>query len=213
MAAIERPKLRGWVHFACALAAPFALVGLILAARSPTGYVGAAIFGAGLVLLFSVSSAYHLLPWRERARRVVGRIDHSTIFVAIAAFYTPFCLGTLSLAWGIPLLAVVWTLAAAGIALKVGWPRAPRPVGVGAYLAVGWLALVGGYPLSRALPVEAVVAIVGAGLLYSAGALAYATRWPNPAPRYFGHHEVFHVCVAAASVVLYGVVAFEVVGG
>jgi hemolysin III len=108
------------------------------------------------------------------------------------------------------LLAVVWTLCVAGVGLKVTWPSAPRWLSVGSYLLVGWLALVTIQPLSAALSAAALVAMVVAGALYSLGALAYAARWPNPVPRVFGHHEVFHVLVAAASFVLYAVVAVEV---
>src|SRR5688572_14219569 len=97
MVTFDRPRLRGWVHFACALVAPLALVVLLLIADSPRAYVGAAIFGIGLLLLFSVSAAYHLAPWSQRARRIVSRLDQSTIFLAIGASYTPFCLQALTL--------------------------------------------------------------------------------------------------------------------
>ncbi|MGH2608406.1 MAG: PAQR family membrane homeostasis protein TrhA [Tepidiformaceae bacterium] len=207
---IDRPLLRGHVHLACAIVAPFALALLLVLARSPVAYVSAAIFGAGLILLFSVSAAYHLVPWPPRGRAIVKRIDHSTIFLAIGASYTPFCLQALPLPWGIPVLAVVWTMCAAGIALKIAWPSAPRWLSVGSYLMVGWVALLTVHPLSSALSFAALTAIVVAGGLYSLGALAYAARWPNPIPRYFGHHEVFHTLVSAASFVLYAVVAIEV---
>jgi hemolysin III len=93
--AMDRPLLRGHVHLACAIIAPFGLAYLLVLADSARAYVGAAIFGAGLVLLFSVSAAYHLVPWSAGVREVVRRMDHSTIFVAIAALYTPFCLQSL----------------------------------------------------------------------------------------------------------------------
>ncbi|MEX0782336.1 MAG: hemolysin III family protein [Dehalococcoidia bacterium] len=207
---IERPLLRGHIHFACAIVAPFALVVLLVVAQSPAAYVSAAIFGAGLILLFSVSAAYHLVPWPAKAHAIARRVDQSTIFLAIGASYTPFCLLALPLPWGIPILVAVWTLCALGIGLKLTWPGAPLWLSVGSYLVVGWVALVTIHPLSTAISAVALAAMVGAGLLYSLGALAYATRWPNPIPRLIGHHEVFHLLVAAASAVLYGVVALEV---
>ena len=209
-AALDRPLLRGHVHLVCAIVAPFALALLLVLANSPAAYAGAAIFGAGLILLFSVSAAYHLAPWPPSARAIVKRIDHSAIFLAIAAFYTPFCLQSLSLEWGIPVLAMVWALSAVGVALNVGWPSQPRWLSTASYLAVGWLALITIYPLTTALPLTALAAMVIAGALYSLGALAYAARWPNPVPRYFGHHEIFHTLVAAATATLYAVVALEV---
>ncbi len=207
---LDRPLLRGHVHLVCAIVAPLALALLLVVADSPAAYVGASIFGAGLILLFSVSAAYHLVPWQRSARSVAKRIDHSAIFLAIGASYTPFCLQVLPLAWGVPVLSVVWTLCAAGIVLKVAWAAAPRWLSVGSYLLVGWLALVTVYPLSTALSLAALGSLLAAGVLYSLGALAYATRWPNPVPRIFGHHEVFHLLVAGASSVLYAVIAIEV---
>jgi hemolysin III len=207
---IERPLLRGHIHLACALVAPFALGVLLIVAQTPAAYVSATVFGLGLILLFSVSAAYHLVPWPPRAHPIARRIDQSTIFLAIGASYTPFCVHALAPTWGIPILVTVWTLCLAGVALKVTWPGAPVWLGVGSYLVVGWVALVTIQPLSTAMSAAALGAMIAAGLLYSLGALAYATHWPNPFPRLIGHHEVFHLLVAAASVVLYGVVALEV---
>jgi hemolysin III len=208
-----KPLLRGYLHLALALLMPAALVYLLLVASSPAAYVGAAVFGAGLLLLFSISAAYHIAPWPAVARRVVARFDHSTIFVAIAACYTPFCLQTLSLAWGIPILSVAWSLALAGVLLKITWIGAPRWLGLACYLAAGWLALIPAAPLSGSLSGAAMLGLLGAGILFSLGGIAYAARWPDLAPRYFGHHEVFHALVGAGAVVLYCVVALEVLPG
>jgi hemolysin III len=200
-----RPALRGVSHLVAAIVAPFALVALLLLAASPRAYVGGAIFGAGLILLFGTSAAYHLLPW-PAAKAVLKRADHATIFVFIAATYTPFCLLVFGDAWGLPLLGAVWSCAALGVVLKVGWPDAPRWLGVGLYLGVGWLGVVAVWPLAHRAP-ESLLGLVAAGLLFTIGSVVYALRRPDPFPRIFGYHEIFHLLVIAGVVINYGLIA------
>ena len=114
----RRPLLRGTFHGIAAVAAPFGLIALLILAGSPSAYVGAAIFAASLILLYGTSATYHLVPWGDRPSTVMGRIDHSMIFVLIAGTYTPFALLVLHGAWSVAILAGVWTGAAAGIVLK-----------------------------------------------------------------------------------------------
>ncbi len=206
-----RPILRGTLHGVAAALAPFGLLTLLLLARSPRQYVGAAVFATSLLLLYASSATYHLAPWSARLRRVMMRIDHSMIFVLIAGTYTPFCLVVLGNGWGIPMLSVVWTLAAAGILLKVLRPNAPRWLGVGLYIALGWVGLVAAAPVVSALPVTAIVLLVLGGQLYTVGAIIYALRRPDPFPRVFGYHEVFHTFVIAGSAVHFALVAAYVV--
>jgi hemolysin III len=206
----RRPLLRGYIHLASALLMPAAFVHLLLSAGSASGYVGAAIFGTSLLLLFTTSAAYHLVPWVPSLHQVVRRLDHSMIFVAIAGIYTPFCLQVLSLPWGIPILAIVWTLAAAGITSRHLWRTSPRWFHVATYLALGWLAVVAATELAGGLPGRAIAVTVLAGLIYSAGALVYALKRPNPLPAVFGHHEVFHAAVTLATALIYGVVVTEI---
>ena len=140
---------------------------------------------------------------------MLKRADHATIFVFIAATYTPFCLLVFSDAWGIPLLAAVWSLALVGVGLKVVWPDAPRWLGVGLYLGVGWLAVVAAWPLAHRAP-EVLPALLLAGLLFSLGSVVYALRRPNPFPRIFGYHEIFHLLVIAGVAINYGLIAGDV---
>ena len=200
-----RPALRGVSHLVAAIGAPPALVALLFVAQSPRAYVGGAIFGAGLILLFGTSAAYHLLPWRS-AKTVLKRADHATIFVFIAATYTPFCLKVLGDAWGIPLLVAVWSSAALGVVIKVVRPDAPRWLSVGLYLGVGWMALVAAWPLAQRAP-EVLPGLLAAGLLFSLGSAVYALRRPDPFPRIFGYHEIFHLLVVAGVAINYGLVA------
>ncbi|MFN0147772.1 MAG: hemolysin III family protein [Dehalococcoidia bacterium] len=205
-----RPALRGYIHLAAALTSPFAVLYLMLVADSPAAYVGGAIFGASMILLFSTSASFHLIPWRASVYNVVKRVDHSAIFILIAGSYTPFCLQVLGWGWGIPVLSTVWGLAAIGIALTIGWPHQPRWLGTAAYLAVGWTALAAIPPLFANLEPGPLAVLITSGVLFSAGGAAYAMRWPNPAPRVFAHHEVFHALMTAGCAGVYGVVALSI---
>ena len=207
-AVAPRPLLRGTLHLAMAIVAPFALALMLLIAHTPQGYVGAAIFGASLIACFTISASYHLVPWPTVLRGVMKRLDHSMIFVLIAGTYTPFCLTVLWGAWGISMLSVVWSIAGVGVLLKVAWPYAPRPLSVGAYLAVGWVALVATVPLLTAMAAWALALVALGGALCSVGGLVYARRRPDPYPRVFGYHEVFHALVVAGVVVFFSLVTF-----
>jgi hemolysin III len=205
-----RPLLRGYIHLAAALVSPFALLWLLHIADSPRAYVGAAIFGASIILLFSTSASYHLMPRWPRVKAAMRRVDHATIFVAVAGLYAPFCLQALGLAWGISLLSVVGGLALVGAVMKLTWPNAPSWLNLGCYLAVGWVGVVAVFELPHVLTARAVLLLVVAGALYSAGGVFFAARWPNPRARVFGHHELFHTFVVMATAVLYVVVAADV---
>ena len=209
-AAATTPALRGYLHLVAALAAPFALLYLLARADSASDYVGVSLFGSGLILLFGISASYHVPPWPARVRGLLRRIDHAVIFAFVAFAYAPFCIIVLPLAWGIPLLSTVGGLALGGAILKLAWPGLPRFLNLGTYVALGWAAVIAAPPLVQALSPAAVAMILGSGLLYTGGGLAHALRWPNPSPRVFGHHEVFHAATVAATALLYVVLATHV---
>lgn len=202
-----RPMMRGVLHLAVALLAPFGLVLLLLLADSPKRYVGASIFATSLLLLYASSANYHLAPWPDRLHDVWKRVDHSMIFVLIAGTYTPFCLVVLGNAWGISMLSVVWSLAAAGALLKIIWPHAPRWLGVGLYMALGWIGIIPVYQVVSSLALSAILLMAAGGLAYSVGGVVYARRRPDPWPRVFGYHEVFHTLVILGSAIHFTVVA------
>ena len=206
-----RPILRGVSHLIVAIAAPFALVVLLLLADSPKRYVGAAIFATSLILLYASSANYHLAPWPHRLRRVWKRVDHAMIFVLIAGTYTPFCLVVLSNAWGISMLSVTWSLAGVGALLKVVWPDAPRTLGVALYMALGWIGIIPVVQVVSSLAPPAILLMIVGGAMYSIGGVVYARRRPDPWPRVFGYHEVFHAFVIAGSAIHFAVVAAWVV--
>ncbi len=200
-----RPALRGQFHLWMALASPAALVGLMLIADSAREYVGGAIFGASMVLLFSASSAYHLV---ERGRALLQRIDRSMIFVLIAGTYTPFCLVLLGNGWGIPILSVLWGLAAVGIASKALNPTPPRWLNLGLYLGLGWIGLIAIAPFASAASSTVLALMLAGGVLYSLGGVVHARRRPDPFPRVFGYHELFHLLTALAGLTHYLTVVY-----
>jgi hemolysin III len=199
--------LRGYFHAIAAGAAVAGLVLLVLLAESPRAYVGGSIFAASLILLYLTSATYHTISWGRRMRAALKRLDHSMIFVLIGGTYTPFCLLVLNDAWGISMLAVIWSVAAAGIFLKVIWPGAPRWLGVILYASAGWMAVVATVPLTDWFTFAPLALLVAGGVLYTIGGIIYALRRPDPFPRVFGYHEVFHLLVIAGSVVHYTLVA------
>jgi hemolysin III len=193
------PGLRGVSHawaFWCAL-----IAGSVLTAYAPAGAPRAAaeVYGAGLCALFAASGLYHRWRWNPRWRPLLRRIDHSTIFVFIAASYVPIALLVLSDGLRIAVLVAVAAGAIGGVALTVGWPTAPAWMDAAAYLALGWVAIVAAPDLVDRLPGAPLALLVAGGLLYSAGAIVYATRRPDPWPRTFGFHEVFHTLVILAA--------------
>jgi hemolysin III len=179
----------------------------MLVADSPREYVGGAIYASTLITLYLASASYHMLPWGAEWRGVMKRIDHSMIFALIAGTYTPFCLLVVSDAWGFSLLSVVWSLAAVGMLVKITWPHAPRWLSVALYLALGWIGIVAAAPVVSGLGAWGSFALVLGGALFSAGSVVYARRWPDPFPRVFGYHEVFHSLVIAASLTHFTLVA------
>jgi hemolysin III len=183
---------------------------MVLLASSTRGYVAAAIFGTSMLVLFTSSASYHVLPWRPRARRWMKRVDHSAIFVLIAGTITPFCLLAMDNAWGISMLSVAWTLAGLGVLMKVAWIGAPHWLCIGAYLGLGWMPVVSGWETASHLPAWMILGMIGGGLIYTIGAVVYATKRPNPFPRVFGYHEVFHTLVLAGCGVFYALVATTV---
>ncbi len=209
----RRPLLRGWFHLCAAIAAAVGLVALVLLADSAEAYVGGSIFAASLIALYATSATYHTITWGRRMRAFLKRLDHSMIFVLIAGTYTPICLVAASTAWGITLLAVVWSIALAGIVLKVCWPGAPRWLSVLLYASAGWLGVIAAVPLTDWLAWAPIALLILGGVLYTIGGVIYAARRPNPWPRVFGYHEVFHLLVIAGSAFHFALVAIYLMPG
>jgi hemolysin III len=212
---IGKPRARGWIHLCSAATATvggLALVWVAGFASSPKAVLATLIYTITIVSMFGVSATYHRKHWHNPvALKWMKRLDHSAIFVFIAGSYTPFALSAMPPHTGAEVLAIVWTGAAAGVALKMWWPSAPRWVGVPLYLVLGWVAICfAGSLLDGGGPIVVGLLVLG-GVLYNVGAILYGLRWPNPWPHTFGYHEFFHAFTAAAAVCHYVAVWFVVI--
>ncbi len=195
------PRLRGLLHAYAFWFAMVAAAVLVAIAPNTQARVAAAIYGTGLCALFAASGLYHRWRWSPRWKPLLRRVDHSTIYLFIAASSTPIALLVLDGTIQIVVLASVWTGAVLGIAFALAWIDAPRLLVAGTYLAVGWAGAVAVPQLLSEVGVAAFVLFLVGGVLYSAGATIYAMRRPDPWPKVFGFHEVFHTLVIAAAVV------------
>ena len=207
------PLLRGVSH---AWAFWFALAaGAVLMVLAPDGHarLAALIYGIGLCALFAGSGLYHRWRWDPRWRPLLRRIDHSTIFVFIAASYTPIALLVLDGPLRIVVLVGVWAGAIAGVVFSVAWISAPRVLTAGTYLGLGWFAVVTIPQLVDRLPATPLLLLAAGGVFYTAGAIVYAGQRPNPWPRTFGFHEVFHAFVIAAAAAHFAAMAGWVIPG
>lgn len=196
--------LRGLTHL---LSVPFALAGaitlVVISGGDIARHISLAVYGVCLVLLFAVSALYHRGPWSVKTRRVWGRLDHATIFLAIAGTYTPVVVNVLRGWQTIVLLTVIWVLAGSGVIVATTGIPLPRGAVVGLYIAVGWTVVFFLPALAERIHGSGLIVLGVGGALYSAGALVYALRWPRLWPGVFGFHEVFHVLVIAASAVYF----------
>jgi hemolysin III len=214
VAAVPMPKplLRGWSHAAAAVVSIAGLVSLIVVTRhDPAKLVSMVVYGTGLVLLFGVSATYHIFSWPPRVKDWLRRADHATIFVFIAATYTPLVFNILGGWWRIGVLVAIWICALAGVFGAAPFLRIPRGALASLYLTMGWLSVVALVPLAAALGWAAAVLMALGGLQYSLGAMAYAFRRPRLWPRVFGYHEVFHLAVITASVTFFAIVVYYAV--
>jgi hemolysin III len=209
---VPKPLLRGWSHALAALVSVAGLVALIVITRQdPAKLVSMAVYGTGLVLLFAVSATYHIFNWPPRVKNWLRRADHATIFVFIAATYTPLVFNVLDGWWRIGVLVAIWTSALAGVIGAAPFLRIPRLALASLYLAMGWVAVIALVPLTAALGWAAAVLMALGGLQYSLGAAAYAFRRPRLWPRVFGYHELFHLAVITASITFYAIVVYYAV--
>ncbi|WP_076477391.1 PAQR family membrane homeostasis protein TrhA [Williamsia sterculiae] len=199
--------MRGWIHLYsgfAAIVAGIVLVAVVWPLRGAADAAACALYAVTVVGVFGVSATYHRVNWATPAARVwMKRADHSMIFLFIAGSYTPFCVLGLPAPARWIVLCVVWVGAVGGVTLKMLWPSAPRWVGVPLYLILGWTIVVVAPELVSTSGVAVVVLLAVGGLLYSIGGILYASRWPNPWPSTFGHHEVFHACTVVAATVHY----------
>jgi hemolysin III len=204
-----KPKLRGVFHEFGFYAAVGLGLPLVLTAGDGRAKVAALVFANCLAGCFGASALYHRPTWTPRVRSWLARLDHAGVYLLIAGTYTPFGLLVMSEAWAIPVLSIVWSGALVAIMLKVFWVRAPKWLSAAIGLALGWVGVVAISQLLKVEPVGILLVVAG-GFLYSAGAIVYARRRPDPAPAVFGYHELFHVLTLAAAGCQLAAIAFFV---
>ncbi len=196
--AIVKPKLRGWLH--AGMFPAVVIAGLVLTAftDSTRGRIACAVYALSACLLFGVSALYHRGTWGARGEAILRRLDHANIFLIIAGTYTPLAVLLLPAGQQKMLLSLVWGGAAAGVAFRVFWINAPRWLYTVCYIALGWAAVFYLPDFARTGGTAVVALVVAGGLLYTAGATVYGLKRPDPWPRWFGFHEVFHTLTIAA---------------
>jgi hemolysin III len=202
-----RPRWRGRLHqhaFAVALGAGAALV---LAAPTGRAALAAAVYALTLAGMLGASALYHRVTWAPETRRWLRRLDHAMIFLLIAGTYTPFAVLVLAGPLAAAVLAAAWAGALLGVLLNLAWTEAPKLATAGVYALLGWASLAAAPAVAGAAGVGPLVLLGAGGLLYTAGALVYVLRRPDPAPAVFGYHEVFHALVVAAASVHFAAVA------
>lgn len=202
-AVAARPRLRGWLHlwaFAVSVVAGIVLVSVVSATRGAEAGLATAVYAVTVCLLFGTSATYHRVRWTRPSRHaILARLDHSMIFVFIAGSYTPFAVFAMPERTGELVLVVVWSGALGGVLLKTAWITAPRWLSAPLYLGLGWVAVFTLPGLLEYGGVAAFVLIAVGGLIYTYGAVVYATKRPDPSPLVFGYHEVFHLCTVVAA--------------
>jgi hemolysin III len=203
----QKPRLRGVSHQWAFFASLGAGMALVLAASGTRAVIAMSVYAFSLSAMLGTSALYHRVTWTPDVRRWMRRLDHTMIFVFIAGTYTPFALLVMHGSLADAVLIVVWASAAAGMILNLVWISAPYWFAAAVYLSTGWVAIVTLPQLWQEIGPFGVGLLALGGALYSAGAVIYARRRPDPRPQVFGYHEIFHVLVIAAAAVQYAAVA------
>ena len=199
--------LRPWSAITHGTGAALAVLGtvLLLVKTVLTGgdlwqIVSFTIYGASMIGLYTASTLYHCVNTSVSGRIALRKYDHISIYFLIAGTYTPICLTALRGPWGWSLFAVVWALAIAGTVMALVWINCPRKLTSTIYISMGWLAVVALYPIWQALGSAGMFWLLLGGVLYTAGGVLYALKWPGRDNPRFGCHEIFHVFIVLGSV-------------
>jgi hemolysin III len=212
-----REPVNGFTHLGGAIAAFFGNIALVaISWDGPAKLVSVIIYGLSLIAMFSASATYHLANVKPNALVILRKLDHSAIFILIAGTYTPFCLNAFTGFWRWGLLAIIWILAAIGILVKIFYIKAPRWLHTSTYVIMGWLCMMAAPQMPAVLPTSAIVWLILGGVIYTLGAIVYATKIFDFVPGKFGFHEVWHIFVilgaAAHFVAVLNVIASPGVG-
>lgn len=204
---INKPILRGHFHQAAFFIALGACSMLMTQSQSLEAFIATLVYSISLCGLFGISALYHRPNWEMAARTWMRRLDHSAIFVLIAGTSTPLCLLAIPNDGGMQLLKIIWLSASIGVVQSLFWVKAPKWLAAILYVTMGWLAFPYMPELTRVLGGFRVNLILIGGIIYTLGAVVYALKKPNPSPKYFGYHEIFHLLTIIAAAFHFVVIA------
>jgi len=192
-----REPVNGLTHLFTAIAAVIGLVALLIIGGrgNPGKEISLAIYGVSVIVLFAASATYHMVKASPKVIEILRKFDHSAIYLLIAGSYTPICFNMFTGFWKWGMLAVIWSFALIGIGIKIFIIRAPRWVNTGVYLCMGWMAVFALKEMLTRVPTGALIWLAAGGIIYTLGAIVYATKIFNFVPGKFGFHEVWHIFV------------------
>jgi len=195
-----REPVNGLTHFFAAVVATIGLIVLIIIGwRNVIKEISLSVYGITLILLFAASATYHMVKAKPKIIEKLQKLDHSAIYVLIAGTYTPFCIVMFQGFWKWGLLALIWSLAVIGVAIEVIMIKAPRWLRTSVYIMMGWIVIAAISEMLKVLPTGALVLLLAGGVIYTLGAIVYATKKLDFFPGKFGFHEVWHIFVILAA--------------
>lgn len=195
-----REPVNSLTHWVGAVLALIGLIALLIVGWStPAKIISLTVYGLSLIFLFSASATYHMVLVKDKALEIFRKVDHAAIYVLIAGTYTPFCVNAFEGFWKWGMLSIVWSLALIGIIVKIFYIRAPRWLNAGIYVVMGWLSVAAAGQMLSALPTWVFAWLLAGGIIYTLGAIVYATKIFNFKPGVFGFHEVWHIFVLLAA--------------
>lgn len=199
-----REPVNSLTHWVGAILALIGLIALIIIGwDTPAKIISFAIYGVSLIFMFSASATYHMVRVKDRALEIFRKVDHAAIFVLIAGTYTPFCVNAFTGFWKWGMLSLIWSLAIIGIIVKIFYIRAPRWLNAGIYVLMGWISVAAAGQMLASLPIWVFGWLIAGGVIYTLGAVVYATKIFNFKPGVFGFHEVWHIFVLLAAMAHY----------
>lgn len=199
-----REPVNSLTHWGGAILALIGLIALLIVGwDTPAKVISFAIYGVSLIFMFSASATYHMVRVKDKALEVFRKVDHAAIFVLIAGTYTPFCVNAFEGFWKWGMLTIIWSLALIGIVVKIFYIGAPRWLNAGIYVLMGWISVAAAGQMLAALPTWVFAWLIAGGVIYTLGAVVYATKIFNFKPGVFGFHEVWHIFVLIAAAAHY----------
>ncbi len=199
-----REPVNSLTHWGGAILALAGLIALLIIGWStPAKIISLTIYGVSLIFLFSASATYHMVRVKDKALEIFRKVDHAAIYVLIAGTYTPFCVNAFEGFWKWGMLSIIWSLAVIGIVVKIFYIKSPRWLSAGIYVIMGWISVSAAGQMLSALPTWVFAWLLAGGIIYTLGAVVYATKIFNFKPGVFGFHEVWHIFVLLAAAAHY----------